>query len=179
MKRLFFVTGLPGVGKTTVLLRTADALKAEGYDVRGMISREIREQGTRVGFEIVNLYTGQKGWLAHVEQPSGPQVGKYRVNLDDLKNIGVNSVLDAITKADVIVVDEIGPMELFSQEFKDAILKAIESTKPVLGTIHFKAQNPIVNTIKARNDVEILEVTNKNRQTMHNLVTTKILGVIS
>jgi len=178
MKRLIFVTGQPGVGKTSVLLRVVDSLKAEGYDARGMISREIREQGTRVGFEIIDFYTGQKGRLAHVRQPSGPQVGKYRVNLDDLKNVGVKSILDAIKNADAIVVDEIGPMELYSQVFKDAILQAVNSTKPVLGTIHFKAQNPLINAIKARNDVEILEVTLENRQNIHNLIITKILKIL-
>jgi len=178
MKRLLFLTGQPGVGKTSVLLRVVDALKAKGYNVRGMITREIREQGTRVGFEIIDLYTGQKGWLAHIRQPSGPQVSKYRVNLDDLKNIGVNAILNAIRNADVIVVDEIGPMELFSQVFRDTILQVVESTKPLLGTIHFRAQNPLINTIKARNDVEILEVTDENRQKLHNLIITRILKIL-
>ncbi len=178
MKRLLFVTGQPGVGKTSVLLRVVDVLKAKGYAVRGMISREVREQGIRIGFEIVDFYTGQKGWLAHIRQPSGPQVGKYRVNLDDLKNIGVNAILKAMKDADVIVVDEIGPMELFSQAFKDAIVQAVDSNKPILGTIHFRAQNPIINAIKARNDVEIFEVTNENRESIHNLITTKILRIL-
>jgi len=178
MKRLIFLTGQPGVGKTSVLLRVIDTLKTKGYAIRGMISHEVREQGTRVGFEILDLNTGQKGWLAHVKQSSGPQVGKYRVNLEDLKNIGVNSILNAIENADIIVVDEIGPMELFSQAFKDAVLQAVESTKPLLGTIHFKAQNPLINAIKARNDVEILQITNENRQNIHNLIITKILKIL-
>jgi nucleoside-triphosphatase len=178
MKRLLFLTGQPGIGKTSVLLRITDALKAKGYDARGMISREIREQGTRVGFEIIDLYTGQRGWLAHIKQPSGPQVGKYRVNLDDLKNIGVNSILNAIKNADVIIVDEIGPMELFSQVFKDAILQAVDSSKPLLGAIHFRAQDPLINTIKTRNDVEIFTVTNENRQNLHNFIITKILKIL-
>jgi len=178
MKRLLFLTGQPGVGKTSVLLHVVDALKAKGYVVKGMISREVREQGTRVGFEIIDFHTGQKGWLAHIRQPSGPQVGKYRVNLDDLRNIGVNSILDAIKTADIIVVDEIGPMELFSQAFKDAILQAADNTKPLLGTIHFRAQNPLINAIKARNDIEILEVTYENRQNIHNLIITRILKIL-
>jgi nucleoside-triphosphatase len=179
MKRLFFVTGQPGVGKTSILLRIADALKAKGYDIRGMISREIREQGTRIGFEITDFYTEQKGWLAHVKQSSGPQVGKYRVNLDNLKNIGVNAILNAIKNADVIVVDEIGPMELFSQAFRDVILQAVNSTKPLLGTIHFRAQSPFISAIKARNDVEIFEVTIENRQNIYNLIITKILKILA
>ena len=105
-------------------------------------------------------------------------MGKYRVNLDDLKNIGGNAILKAMKDADVIVVDEIGPMELFSQAFKDAIVQAVDSNKPILGTIHFRAQNPLINAIKARNDVEIFEVTNENRESIHNLITTKILRIL-
>lgn len=175
MSRLLLLTGQPGVGKTSALLRVVDALKTKGYDVRGMISREVREQGTRVGFEIIDLHTGLKGWLAHIRQSSGPQVGKYRVNLDDLKNVGVNSIFDAIKDADVIVVDEIGPMELFSQEFRETVLKAVNSSKPLLATIHFKVQNPLIDTIKTRDDAEILEITIENRENMHNIIINKIL----
>ncbi|MGB9756561.1 MAG: nucleoside-triphosphatase, partial [Candidatus Bathyarchaeales archaeon] len=77
-KRVLLLTGSPGIGKTTVLLKASTALKAKGYSVGGMISREVRLCGTRVGFEILDLKSGTRGWLAHVNQPTGPQVGKYR-----------------------------------------------------------------------------------------------------
>jgi nucleoside-triphosphatase THEP1 len=41
-KRLLFITGSPGTGKTTVLLKTIEALKARGYGVGGMVSSEVR-----------------------------------------------------------------------------------------------------------------------------------------
>jgi nucleoside-triphosphatase len=83
-KRVLLLTGNPGVGKTTVLIKTVSALKTEGYSVGGMISREDREGETRVGFEILDLNSSRRGWLAHVSQKSGPQVGKYRVNIEEL-----------------------------------------------------------------------------------------------
>ena len=175
MKRLVFVTGHPGVGKTSVLFRAVDALKGEGYKVGGMISREIRERGVRVGFEIVDLHTGQRGWLAHITQPTGPQISKYRVNLSDLNVIGASSIINATRDADIIVVDEIGPMELFSPEFKKAVDQAIRSSKPVAGTIHSSARDPLINTIKAREDAEILEVTYENREDLHNVIIDKVV----
>lgn len=78
-KRILLLTGSPGVGKTSVLLRIVESLKAKGYGVGGMISREVRVGGGRVGFEILDLNTGRTGWLAHVTQKHGPQVGRYRV----------------------------------------------------------------------------------------------------
>jgi len=175
LKRLLFVTGHPGVGKTSVLLRAVDNLKNRGYMVGGMISREVREGGFRVGFEIMDFSTGQRGWLAHVNQPTGPQVSKYRVNLVDLNAIGVNSILNAVKNADVIIVDEIGPMELFSQAFREAVVQAIESKKPTLGTIHFRVRDNLIDAIKTREDAEILEVTYENRRQLHTQIVDKVV----
>ena len=175
MAHLVFVTGLPGVGKTSVLLKAAKELKKRGFRVGGMASSEAREGGVRVGFEIVDVSTGRRGWLAHVNQPAGPKVGKYRVNLNDLDKIGAVSIIEAVKHADIIVVDEIGPMELFSFAFKDAIVRAMESGKTVMGTIHQKARDPLIATIKSDKNTEILEVTYENRDRLHNLIIDRVL----
>jgi len=175
LKRLIFVTGSPGVGKTSVLLRSVNGLRDRGYEIGGMISREVREGGVRVGFEIKDFSTEQRGWLAHVNQPTGPKISKYKVNLTDLDAIGVSSILDAIRNADIIIIDEIGPMELFSPAFGEAVVQALESNKPVLGTIHFGLRDSLINSIKKREDAEILEVTYENRETLHNLIIEKVV----
>jgi len=143
--------------------------------VGGMVSREVREGGLRVGFEIMDFSTGQRGWLAHVNQPTGPQVSRYRVNLTDLNAIGVNSILNAVNNADIIIVDEIGPMELFSQAFREAVAQAIESKKPMLGTIHFRVRDSLIDDIKKREDAEILEVTYENRTHLHAQIVDKVV----
>jgi nucleoside-triphosphatase len=178
LKRLVFLTGRPGIGKTSVLLRALDILKAEGYKIGGMVSREARRRGVRVGFEIVDLETRGKGWLAHVDQQTGPRVSKYRVNLGDLNTIGAGSLLNALKNADIIVVDEIGPMELSSLDFKEAMTKAVESRKMMIGTIHYRAHDPLIKTIKAREDTEILEVTRKNRGRLHTILVGRVLQFI-
>ena len=100
MTRVLILTGAPGVGKTTLLTKIVDALKAKGVSVGGMISREVREGNVRVGFEILDLANGRHGWLAHVNGQSGPQVGKYHVNLDDLDNIGAAAITQALEKCE-------------------------------------------------------------------------------
>lgn len=170
MKRLLFITGRPGIGKTTVLLKTIEELKAKGHNVGGMISREVRQEGTRVGFEIVDLKTGERGWLAHVNQPTGPRVSKYRVNLNDLVTIGVKAIQAALTEADLIVIDEIGSMELFSQDFKQAVKDAVNSSKLILGVIHHIARDPLIEAIRKREDAEIFQVTFENRSRVHNIL---------
>lgn len=177
LKRLILMTGRPSIGKTSVLLRAVNDLKSRGYKIGGMISREVREGGVRVGFEIVDFCTGKRGWLAHVNQPEGPRIGKYRVNLADLDAVGTSSIVGAVANDDVIVVDEIGPMELFSQSFKDAVLQAAETRKPLLGTIHYKLKDPIVRILRAREDAETVEVTYKNREKLHETIVEKVVSL--
>jgi len=128
-----------------------------------------------VGFEIKDLSTGERGWLAHINQSEGPRIGKYRVNLTDLGVIGVGSVLGALQTADILAIDEVGPMELSSKTFRKALIRAVESKKPILGTIHYGLRNAIVTEIKEREDVEVLKVTYENREELHNLIADMIV----
>jgi nucleoside-triphosphatase len=174
-KRVLLLTGAPGVGKTTVLQRTVEALKASGVCAGGMVSREVREGGVRVGFEIQDLASGKRGWLAHVNQKSGPRVGKYRVCLSDLEGVGVAAIETALNECSVIAIDEIGPMELFSARFKQAVAKALDTAKPVLAVVHAKAHDPLVTSVKQRVDSEIFVVTEVNREVLPKILTQKSL----
>jgi nucleoside-triphosphatase len=158
-----------------VLIKIVAALKAKGISVGGMISREAREGNVRVGFEIIDLTNGKHGWLAHINQKSGPQVGKYHVNLEDLEKIGATAIIDAAEKYAVVAIDEIGPMELFSQKFKQAAKLALESKKLVLAVIHAKAKDPLINQSKQREDAEIFVVTLANRNTIVEEITKRAL----
>ena len=172
MKKFVFLTGQPGIGKTTVLLRSIKALEDMGHRVGGMISHEVRESGVRIGFEIINLINQEKGWLAHVKQGMGPRVGKYTVNLDDLAEVGVKAIDSALAEREiaVIVIDEVGPMELYSTQFKEAVRRTLQDRKPLLGTIHFKARDPLIDFIKSRPEVQIVKVTYENREKIHESV---------
>ncbi|MEM3579131.1 MAG: NTPase [Candidatus Bathyarchaeia archaeon] len=178
-KRVLLLTGSPGVGKTTLLMKVVDALKSKGYSVGGMVSREVRTGGTRIGFAILDLASGKQGWLAHVNQKIGPQVGKYRVNLEDLDGVGVEAILKAWRECDVIAIDEIGPMELFSEKFRKAVQEAVESRKLVLGVVHWKARDKLVDAVKMRQDAEVFTVTLENRDKLHQTVVDKALRFLA
>jgi len=178
-KRIFLLTGSPGVGKTSALSRIVESLKAEGYNVGGMVSREARAGRDRFGFEILNVNTGEKGWLAHVSQNEGPQVGRYRVNINDLENIGAKAITSAVKESDVIVIDEIGPMELHSKKFKEAALMAAESPKLLIGVVHWKATDPFLTRIKDRDDAEVRVVTVENRENLPLLVIGQAIKFLS
>ena len=177
-KRVILLTGAPGVGRTTVLVKTVEALNAQGISVGGMISREAREGGSRVGFEITDLISNKHGWLAHINQKSGPQVGKYRVNLQDLENIGAEAIFEALEKCVTVAVDEIGPMELFSQRFKQAVKQALNSEKLLLAVVHAKAKDPLINEAKQREDTKIFTVTLADRDNLPEKLTKQALDAL-
>ena len=174
-KRVLLLTGSPGIGKTTVLLKVVEALKDKGYSVGGMVSREVRSCGMRIGFEILDLSSSRRGWLAHVNQKVRPQVGKYRVNLEDLDAVGAEAILKAIRECDVIAIDEIGPMELSSEKFKLAVGKAFGSNKLVIGVVHWKARHKLIDDAKAMEDAEIYTVTYENRDKIHEKIVEKAI----
>jgi nucleoside-triphosphatase len=173
-----FITGMPGVGKTTVVQKVIALLEEKGLKVGGISCPEIRVNNIRVGFEIIDLLTGNRGTLSHKDQDTGPRVGKYRVNLQDLSNIGVKGLDGAIKEADYVVIDEIGPMELQGKDFQVAVNSILEGTKPVLGIIHWKMSHWLIDRIKAWEDVKMVEVTLKNRDTIPRIIAEEILKTI-
>ncbi len=173
------MTGAPGVGKTTVLIKVVEALKAKGVSVGGMVSREVRGCGGRVGFEVLDIAGGGYGWLAHVNLKDGPSVGKYRVCLRDLDEVGVASIEAALWQCAVVAIDEVGPMELFSMRFKEAVTRVLESQKLVLAVVHAKARDPLIDAAKNRADTEIFTVTPANRDRLPKELTATLLRSLS
>ncbi len=140
-------------------------LTQQGKVIGGISTPEIRQKN-RVGFEIVDIMTGKRGILAHINQQTGPWVSRYRVNLHDLKEIGVGAIRKAIDmNADFIIIDEIGKMELVSQDFQAIVWEALD-LKKVLGTIgHISA--PFITRIYGRNDIKLINLTTQNRDEIY------------
>ena len=178
-KRVLLITGSPGVGKTTILTEAVETLEKEGLKVGGMISREVRADGIRIGFEIVDLTSSKRGWLAQVSNGNGPQIGKYRVNLEDLEAIGAKSIIEAVGNCDVVVIDEIGPMELLSWNFREAVVAALESQGFVLAVVHRKASDRFLIEVRSREDAEIFVATRENREKLVEIITSKALDYFS
>lgn len=153
------VTGKPGCGKTTIIKRIIEELK---LDAGGFYTEEIRIGGKRVGFKIITL-DGKKSILAHVDIESPYRVSKYGVNLEGLEKVGVESIWRALEEKDVVVIDEIGKMELFSNRFKEAVNTALNSDKITIATI-LLAPNPYTDKIKRRKDVKLFYISPENRE---------------
>ena len=105
--------------------------------------------------------------LASVKYKTGPRLGKYRINLEDLESVGISAVRLAAEKADVVIVDEVGPMELFSLEFKRTVERLLESGKTLVGVVHYRADDLLIRKLKATQYVRVIEVTPENREHIH------------
>jgi len=170
------ITGKPKIGKSTIIKEVIRRLKVEGMAVGGMLTSDIHESGRRVGFSIEDINSGVIGILAHVHQ-RGPKVGKYGVNLTDLDSIGANSIKDVVASPDiaVILVDEIGPMELKSMRFIAAVEEAMKSDKNLIVSVHQRSEHELVRRIKR--DFKIIVVTEENRDEIAMVLAKKCLDL--
>lgn len=159
MKPVYLLTGNPGTGKTTLIKQ---AVAGSQIKAGGFYTEEIRSEGIRLGFKLVTL-DGQEAILAHINFNKRFQVGKYGVDVSAMDSIGVPALLDAAGRCDLVVIDEIGKMELFSANFRSAVSEIIGSGKRVLGTVMLHA-NPWADAIKRRPRVNLVTVTRANRQ---------------
>jgi len=157
MKRVYLLTGRPGTGKTSLIKQAVAGMRG---NAGGFYTEEIRSQGIRQGFRLVTL-DGQQATLAHVNISSPYRVSKYGVGIDSLDRVGVPTLHQAARHCDLVVIDEIGKMELFSANFREAVLQIIDSGRRVLGTIMLNP-NPWADRIKQNPQVSLIEVTRTN-----------------
>ena len=131
-----FITGPPGIGKTTLIVKVTSRLKENGVRAVGFYTLEERERGVRVGFKLANVSNGEWRWLAHVNKAQGPMVGKYHVD--------VNSIEWGLTllneEGDLYIIDEVGPMEMKHPSFLRRVEDVVNS-RHFLITVHIKMSN--------------------------------------
>ena len=161
MQSVYLLTGRPGTGKTSLIKQVVAEL---GGRAGGFYTEEIRSQGTRLGFNLVTL-DGQEAILAHIDIHSPYRVSKYGVDIDSLDRIGVSAIRKAAEQYDLVVIDEIGKMELFSAEFRESVLEIIDQGKRLLGTIML-SHNPWADAIKQKPQVSLIAVTRANHKQM-------------
>lgn len=160
MNRTIFLTGAPGTGKTTLI--RALAAKLADLSPVGFYTQEIREEGRRTGFELVDL-AGNRRLLSHV-RIRGPRIGRYGVDLAEFE-----AFLDSIpfddSRARIIIIDEIGRMECLSPPFRTLVTGLLDAGRPVVATIALRG-DAFIEGLKKRPHVRILTVTRENRDSL-------------
>jgi nucleoside-triphosphatase len=157
VKPIYLLTGQPGTGKTSLIKQV---IGDTDFDAGGFYTEEIRAGKTRTGFRIVTL-DGRETVLSHIDFNKRFQIGKYGVDINALNEVGVTAILKAIECNNLVIVDEIGRMELLSEDFRDAVQKIIDSGKRTLGTV-MRNPDPFTDNIKRREQVNLLTLTRGN-----------------
>jgi len=168
-KKNLLITGLPGVGKTTLIKKLSEALKS--YHPVGFYTEEIREEGVRRGFELISL-EGKRKLLSHKEISSHYKVGQYKVDLKGFEDfLGSMAFFKPSTR--LIIIDEIGKMECLSLQFQKILKEILDSEKRVIATISLQGSG-LIAEVKERRDVRICEITRKNRDSLFSEILTEV-----
>jgi len=152
------LTGVPGIGKTTLIRAVID--QVGDINCAGFYSEEKRHRGQRIGFKITTL-DGKEATLASVGRKE-PTVGRYSVHLEEFEKLILPRLDPETSPADLYVIDEIGKMELLSSKFRNKLIDLLARPSNIFATIAKKGKG-FIEQLKARNDIELIEVTRENR----------------
>jgi nucleoside-triphosphatase len=159
MPHALLLTGTPGVGKTTVIIRLAEYLPDRR--IRGFVTEEIRDRrGRREGF-LARPFGGGDVTIASVHRWGSPRVGRYGVDIGALDALA-ERYLEPTEDVDLYLVDEIGKMECFSNSFVKAMTRLLDGPKPLLATIGLRGTG-LVAEAKKWPGTELWRVTRENR----------------
>jgi nucleoside-triphosphatase len=156
------VEARPGAGKTTAFRRLAELLRESGTPVTGFTTEELRERGRRVGFSVESL-DGERETLAHVDLPGPPRVGRYGVDLEAFERVALPAL--RVPRGGVALIDELGKMELASENFRVAVEELFDVSVPLAATLQV-ARHPFTDALRRRPGVEVIRLTAGNRDAL-------------
>ena len=161
--RIWGVTGRTGTGKTKVINTLHYRLLSNNISMGGVLTRDIKNHGKRTGIEIQNISTGISYEIANVNKKTGPRLQKFRIDLENIDNYLIKELHDSSLKTDLIIIDMIGPMELFSRKFCELIETLLKQDKKILCAIQTKYNHPIIKEIKELESSEIYDLNEKHK----------------
>jgi nucleoside-triphosphatase len=149
------ITGKPRSGKTTLIKNILTSIPKLSYG--GFFTEEIKENNIRVGFKIRTTY-GEEAIMASQDFKSKFHIAKYGINIAAIDTIGMSSLQRAAKEKDIIVIDEIGKMEMCSKRFIGAVHELfLKTDKTIIATIPISTSIPLINELKTQKDVRIFD----------------------
>lgn len=157
MGAVLLVTGPPGVGKTTAILKLCQALA--GWRLGGFTTSELCEGGQRVGF-VGKGFSGQKRLIAHLDHRGPQRIGRFGVYVDAIDALALE--LTPAPGVQAFVIDEIGSMECLSRDFVRAVHRVLDGNVPLVASVAMRGGG-LVKSIKEEPGARLFEVAPDNR----------------
>jgi len=177
LKKKVLITGPPRCGKSTLISQLIDYyINKKNYIIYGFLTPEIRQSGNRIGFDILDIYSGKKSQLSRVGKfKTKYKLGKYNVFIEEFDKYLDNTLNLEGKTIDLIIIDEIGKMELFSKKFQDFIKQIFSSNVSILASIGLKLQHPLKDYLLNLPSVVLLNLNRQNSQPIFE----KVISLIS
>lgn len=174
--KALLLTGDKGIGKTTALKKVLESIGTQ--HAVGFFAEERRRDGERCAFDI-RMLDGRCGSLASVDSTSKIRVGglnaagvpRYGVDLDFLEEVALPTIREAVRSKThpIVVIDEIGPMQLHSEPFKKTVLDVVESSTLIFGTVVWRSVE-WTDRLKEDSRIETFLLTHQNRDTVASMM---------
>ncbi|XP_052896468.1 nucleoside-triphosphatase THEP1 [Anopheles moucheti] len=188
---LILLTGMPGVGKTTIMRKLSVELRKQNVPIAGFYTEEVRDpkSGDRIGFDVVT-FAGQRSSLARTtsSHSNNPTVGRYSVWIDEFERLAIPA-LDERRSAKmltngILLLDEIGRMELKSRTFQalmDAIVKEVNAGKlRFVATVPLKSTGiDVIERLKGINGCQMFHVKPSNRDDIYGDIKNAVMRLTS
>jgi nucleoside-triphosphatase len=172
LDKCFLLTGKPRVGKSTAITRIINRIGPENFG--GFYTEEVRNSTNRIGFNCVTL-CGESQRIASVESKSSLRVGRYGVEIDTFESIALKAVRQSLNTKKIIVIDEIGFMQMLSIPFQELIHEIVSSSQHIiLGTICLD-RHPQIDKIKELPGIKLYMMHEENRDLTTEVIVNDIL----
>lgn len=173
-KSVFLLTGKPRMGKTTLIKKIISKIGLDNCG--GFYTEEIRNSKDRIGFRCVSI-SGESVEFANVESPSKTRIGRYGIDVEKFEKFAIRTLQNELISKKIIVIDEIGFMQMLSNSFEILVQNIIADKKIVLGTIPLEG-DLVINNIRNLSEVKIVEINETNREIIINSLVEEIISVI-
>jgi len=187
---IILITGVPGIGKTTLIKRISDIIinkYSHKFVVKGFYTQEVRnsEFGERIGFDVIDVTNPlNRRQLSRIDLKSGPKVGKYCVDLKSFESIAIPLIsftekeiktIEESNKELIVIIDEIGKMEAFSDLFRKGVKQLFDSevtsrSYRILATLPTKRNVRLAEDLRQKSANREIHINRSNRDSMSDRV---------
>ncbi len=187
--RVLLITGAPGVGKTTLLKELVKILETSDTDFKGFLTIEVRDiKGSRIGFNLIPLnlkdslkeipFARKPRYIAELRGPKIERFGSYLVDVSVFSKF-IDSLWSELRSSSgdlVVIIDEIAPMELKADNFREFIKWLIyESSFPLVATVKEKGRGLI---LKLKEEFPVIHIKRKLSEDEKRIILKNLLEVI-